>query len=363
MHRMHRFSRNSTTLLGVILLAVSLQHVPEFLLANSQSVPPGGVDAFIPAPRTVTIPSATKSKSVHKQSLLSYASSLPPEVHESTLAFLESDEVLQKKRQKLKRRLLDAADEYKIQRQIDDLFQDQMAASGSDRNSNKDENDQEGGGYSVTRLLRRILSKITGKNVRNKRNKSVITTDKFRQKTLDIGDDGKAIIDLAEELIKLNPTPNPAYGFRGYDGGDPADCKLGGKWKLRFTTAADASFDKNEKRGKISTSQEIDCEKGTLTNVVDFERGKLEGFRVVVAGTPVSDAEIDLSFQQVNILRESRFPRLFGKLSFRLPSRLLRRLNKDKDQRGPFLAIKYLDDDMRIHQSGSGNYFIHSRVR
>ena len=310
-----------------------------------------------------------KSTKINKRSSsLSYASSLPPEVHESTLSFLQTDQVLQKKRQKLKRRLLDAADEYKIQRQIDDLFQEQMAA-GSEKNIYKEStcSNQQRDGYSVTRLLKRIVSKIVGKtnrrNKKKKKNKSVISTDKFRQKTLDIGDDGRAILDLAEELIKLNPTPNPTYGFRGYDGGHPADCKLGGKWKLRFTTAADASFDKNDKRGKISTSQDIDCEGGTLTNVVDFEQGKLEGFRVVVEGTPVSDNEIDLSFRKVNILRKSRFPKLFGKLSFRLPSRLLRRLNEDKDKRGPYLTIKYLDDDLRIHQSGSGNWFIQSRVR
>ena len=353
-----------TSLLGAVLLVVSLQqHVSEFLL---QSVPPGGVvDAFIPASRTI-VPSASKvAKPVtNKRVSLSYASSLPPEVHESTLSFLQSADVLKKKRQKLKRRLLDAADEYKIQRQIDDLFQDQMTV-GTEKHAHKENGQQKDGGYSVIRLLKRILSKITGqkKNRRNKKNMSVITADKFRQKTLDVGDDGKAIIELAEELVKLNPTPKPTYGFRGYDGGDPADCKLGGKWKLKFTNSADASFDKNDKRGKISTSQEIDCAEGTLANVVDFEQGKLEGFRVVVESTAVSDTEIDLSFKKVNILRKSRFPQLFGKLSFRLPSRLLRRLNMSKDERGPYLTIKYLDDDLRIHQSGSGNYFIQSRVR
>ena len=364
---MHHCNTKISSLLGTFLLVVSLQqHVPEFLLQIHSSVPPGGVaDAFIPASRIIAHPSASKyTKSVkNRRSSLSYASSLPPEVHESTLSFLKSADVLKKKRQKLKRRLLDAADEYKIQRQIDDLFQDQMTV-GTEKHAHKENGQQKDGGYSVIRLLKRILSKITGqkKNRRNKKNMSVITADKFRQKTLDVGDDGKAIIELAEELVKLNPTPKPTYGFRGYDGGDPADCKLGGKWKLKFTNSADASFDKNDKRGKISTSQVIDCAEVTLTNVVDFEQGKLEGFRVVVEGTPVSDTEIDLSFKKVNILRKSRFPQLFGKLSFRLPSRLLRRLNIGKDKRGPYLTIKYLDDDLRIHQSGSGNWFIQSRV-
>ena len=346
----------SMSLLGSVLLAVSLTTL---LQSNSSSpLPPGSVNAFIPASassRVITRPSASKVSSTPTKA---FASSFSPEVHESAQSFLNSSEILQKKRQKLKRRLLDAADEYKIQRQIDELFDENNAMT------THSQNEKHQGEYSVARLLRRIVSKIVGKNHRNqKKTKSVITTDKFRQKTLDIGDEGRAIIDLAEELIKLNPTPNPTNGFKGYGGGDPANCKLGGMWKLRFTTAADASFDRNDKRGKITTSQEIDCNEGTLTNVVDFERGKLQGFRVVVEGTPVNDSTMDLSFKRVDILRQSRLPRFFGKLSFRLPSRLIRRLNRDRDARGPYLTIKYLDDDLRIHQSGTGNYFIQSRIQ
>mmetsp|Transcript_21128 Transcript_21128/g.60582 ORF Transcript_21128/g.60582 Transcript_21128/m.60582 type:complete len:361 (+) Transcript_21128:130-1212(+) len=360
---MHHHRPTTKVALGAVLLATSL-----LATTNLQSFSLG-VDAFIPASTTSPSRATKSSASIAKRSSsLSYAASLSPESHEAAISFLNSDDVLQKKRQSLKRRLLDAADEYKIQRQIDGLFEDQKSAhaSASASGSNK-EDQQHDGEYSATRLLRRIVSKVAGsrkgRKNKNKNSKRVLTTDKFRQKTLDIGDDGRAIIDLAEELIKLNPTPNPTYGFKRYGGGDPTECKLGGQWQLRFTTAADASFDRNEKRGKISTSQEIDCAEGTLTNVVDFEHGKLGGFRVVVEGSPVNDAELDLTFRRVNILRKSRFPRLFGKLSVRLPSRLLRRLNRDKDERGPYLTIKYLDDDFRIHQSGTGNYFIQSRVR
>ena len=38
---------------------------------------------------------------------------------------------------------------------------------------------------------------------------------------------------------------------------------------------ADASFPETERRGVASTSQVVDAEMGTFTNVVDFERGKL----------------------------------------------------------------------------------------
>jgi len=362
---------NTKVALRTILLAASLATILH-VQSSSSSVPTDGVDAFIPASKSYRAnkPSAarvTASSFTKRSSSLSYAASLPLEIHGKTVSFLQSDGVLRKKRQQLKRRLLDAVDEYKIHRQIDELFEGQKAhARVSGRTKSKEDDLQEAGRYSVARILRSITSKIAGRRDRKtsgKRSKSVITTDKFRQKKLEMNDNGRAIIDLAQELIKFNPTPNPTHGFAGYDGGDPTECQLGGRWKLRFTTAADATFERNEKRGKTSTSQEVDCVKGTLTNVVDFETGKLDGFRVVVEGTPVSDTELDLTFQRVQIMRKSHFPRWFGKISFRLPSRLLRRLNRDKEERGPYLTIKYLDDDLRIHQSGTGNFFIQSRVR
>merc|ERR1739845_119139 len=87
-------------------------------------------------------------------------------------------------------------------------------------------------------------------------------------------------------------------------------------WRLRFTTAADASFPESEKRGAVTTTQEIDAEEGTLTNVIDFERGSLKGFRVVVDGEPLSSTDIGLTFRAVRIIRKSRFPRLLGSSLF-----------------------------------------------
>ena len=111
---------------------------------------------------------------------------------------------------------------------------------------------------------------------------------------------------------------------------------LAGNWKLRFTTAADASFSASNKRGRVTTSQVVDADEGTFTNVVDFKKGKLKGFRVVVAGAPVSPTDVDLTFRAVEIDRRSRFPRLFGRLKFRLPSRLIWRLaatNKSDEEK------------------------------
>jgi hypothetical protein len=63
------------------------------------------------------------------------------------------------------------------------------------------------------------------------------------------------VVEIAEQLSPLNPTPMPALGFKSCGGASPLISKLGGSWKLRFTTAADASFPTTEKRGVVSTSQ------------------------------------------------------------------------------------------------------------
>ena len=331
------------------------------VLALVAIVPP--TKAFVPASRSLTTRKLESSDGAKSGQKLSYASSLAPEVHESTINFLQSSAELQEKRNDLKQRLLNAADAFKEAQ----VALEKNISSTESEDDRLDKNDR----Y-VFRLVKKIISKISRRKTKSTDGKSaktaettskrILSRDKFRTEKLDTGEGGNAVMALANELIKLNPTPVPTYGFKGYDSGSPKDCKLGGKWKLRFTTAADATFSESPKRGKTSTSQEIDCTEGTLTNVIDFERGKLDGFRVVVGGEAVSENEIDLTFRKVEILRKSRFPKLFGKVSIKLPSKLIRRLSTDKDKRGPYLALLYLDDDLRIHQSGTGNLFIQSRI-
>merc|ERR1719401_549922 len=64
--------------------------------------------------------------------------------------------------------------------------------------------------------------------------------------------------NLCEQLSLLNPTPIPTRGF----GAGPSDSRLGGEWKLVYTTANDASFSKPRKRGMANTSQVIDVGEG-----------------------------------------------------------------------------------------------------
>jgi len=111
----------------------------------------------------------------------------------------------------------------------------------------------------------------------------------------------------------------------------------------------------------------IDAKGGTLTNVIDFEKGKLTGLRVVVDGEPTSNTDIGLTFRSVSILRKLRFPRLFGEVNIRLPSRLIRWFasrNGVEEERGmePYLRLRYVDDTLRMHTTDSGNWFIQTRI-
>lgn len=193
----------------------------------------------------------------------------------------------------------------------------------------------------------------------------------FASIQIDLGEKGEEVIALAERLSELTMIAQPTNGWMGYNDGSPEDCALDGKWKLRFTSGADATFPESSKRGKAITSQIVNATEGTLTNAVDFEKGKIKGFRVIVEGTAVSDTDMNLNFKKVVIQRDSRFPRLFGRISILLPSfRFLsafaRFASKGKSApprpSGPGFTIKYMDNDLRMHKTRDGIWFIQTRI-
>ena len=185
---------------------------------------------------------------------------------------------------------------------------------------------------------------------------------------MDLGDKGEEVIGLAERLSNFSAIPNPMYGWMGYGGGSPEDCILDGKWKLRFTSGADATFPETPTRGKATTSQVVNATEGTLTNVIDFEKGKVKGFRVVVEGTARSDNEMDLRFKKVIIQRESRFPRLLGRItvlipSFKYLSAFVRFATRGKvKSMEPGFELRYVDQDLRMHKTRDGIWFIQTRI-
>jgi len=173
------------------------------------------------------------------------------------------------------------------------------------------------------------------------------------------------VIENMMALTAQNPTPRPLEAWRK---GEP--CALDGRWDLLFTTGADATFRKTSEQGEATTFTVVDGSKGTITNCVDFssESAKLQGFRVVVAGYPLSDDELQLKFRRVKLLRRSR---IFKKLTVPLPpSWLLRSLSRwasrgkgQLSERGAGFKLLYLDDDLRMHRTFDGQYFVQQRPR
>ena len=372
----------STRSLTLWTLALSVVHAGGDIIVS----PPSWSSAGVAPASLAFVTTSTSSSSTRTRDGISSISSLfgskvdrRPDTQRFNNLIYATDDTVQLLREELKSRLLKAADEFN--------------AIETPTTTNTNGQDQDRGNY-VIRLLRKIVRKISRRGLPAS---SVITTtdasttstptlqnqqyqprttggifssDSFRQAKLEVGELGAKVIEMAEQLSLLNPTPIPTLGFKHYGGALPSESKLGGIWKLRFTTAADASFPNSAKRGVATTSQVIDATEGTLTNVVDFEKGKLKGFRVVVEGEPISETTMRLSFKTVKILRQSRFPRLFGEITIRLPSRLIRWLGStrkeeelaDDSNLGPYLQLRYLDDNLRMHTTNTGNWFIQTRL-
>lgn len=163
-------------------------------------------------------------------------------------------------------------------------------------------------------------------------------------------------------------------GQNSFGSSDMNAPNLGGTWKLRFTTATDATF-KPGKRGPATTLQYVNTTVGTFTNIVEFRenKGKVKGFQVVVEGEPVNDIRINLTFRKVIIDRRSRVG--LNKITIPIPnltflSRFFNRKRKvdegmkatNKNREGPHFNMLYLDDEMRIHKTGDGNFFVQTRL-
>lgn len=174
-------------------------------------------------------------------------------------------------------------------------------------------------------------------------------------------------IALIEELSSRSPTPEPFAAWRQRNAPEGA-CPLEGKWMLLWTTGADATFRKSEATGEATTFTQVSARRGHIINSVDFssETSKLRGFRVVVAGYPLSANEVQLKFRRVKLLRRSRW--LKSLIIPLPPSGVLRALSrwasKGKGQlsrRGAGFKVLYLDDDMRMHLTFDGQYFVQMR--
>jgi len=196
---------------------------------------------------------------------------------------------------------------------------------------------------------------------------SSFTDERLQQSNITI-----AILEIINKLAKCNPTSKPTSGWEssaivGMKDEDIMHiAPLDGTWKLRFTTAGDATF-RPGKRGKARTEQIANATSGYFLNCIKFpdNPGKTMGFTVYVKGIVKSHNEMELNFKKVVIHRRSRFPRIFGSFTIPLPNilSLFNIFRSMKNQlKSPYFKVLYLDDDLRIHVTGENNYFVQTRL-
>ena len=187
--------------------------------------------------------------------------------------------------------------------------------------------------------------------------------------TIQLGEDGEYIVKRIEEFVKLNPTNDVLYAWKSLPPPkQPSLSPLDGTWKLRFTTASDATF-KPGKRGPATTLQIVNATTGIISNVIDFNenKGKLKGFQVIIEAIPIAPPNptnrINLIFKRINVDRKSRFlPKIAITLApLRLLGSVITKFRRNKRE-PPYLEVMYLDEDCRIHKTGDGNYFVQTRL-
>ena len=201
----------------------------------------------------------------------------------------------------------------------------------------------------------------------------------------DVGVAADEVMEITGELQKCSPIDNPTQYLGDKEKGNEAP--LNGEWKLLFTTAADANFSKNSKRGSASVKNVVDACKGSITNVIDFQgesttdEGMLskkeplvKQLNVVIGAKPASESRVGLQFKYAKVV----FNRFFGwkrqwNLYIPVPAPLITRLIVffsrvfkfgRKDKKIPpkaYFDVLYLDNDLRVQRTGEDNLFVQAK--
>lgn len=200
-----------------------------------------------------------------------------------------------------------------------------------------------------------------------------------------VGKAADAIFETVEELSEVNPTTAATEGLgdKNYAGNPPLD----GPWNLLFSTAADANFSKDSKRGDATAGNIVEARRGKMTNVIKFAPSTdkdgnpkpkaVDELRVRLAATAEGPNRVSIVFRYVAV----KFTKFFflplrwtlyipvpapviGKIviaASNLKNRLLR--NKTEPRKPPkgFFDVLFLDRELRVHKTGESNFFVQAR--
>ena len=244
--------------------------------------------------------------------------------------------------------------------------------------------------------------------------KDLASSGAFYAVSQKVGEAADGVLSAVEALEAAAPQPDATRYFGTLEGARL--CPLDGAWLNIFTTAADATFSKDSKRGDALVFNVIDAKKGGITNVINFlpagttKPPVLEQFRVSLTATALSPSSLSLVFRCVRI-RLTRLPlpllslaaaaigaalapgvlrkvaTLFGgfvatALAAKLPALPLPfglRTTLTLPVPGPFLTrilfafrkkeppkaivdFLFLDDELRVQRTNQGNIFVQRRA-
>jgi len=221
-----------------------------------------------------------------------------------------------------------------------------------------------------------------------------------------VGKAADSIFESVYELARVNPTAAATEGFPGVEKVEKAEAAavkpppLDGAWNLLFSTAADASFSRDSKRGDATAGNIVDARAGKMTNVIKFapvtttetvtddETGEsvevttvkpkaVDELRVKLTCSAEGPNRVNLVFKYVAV----KFTRFFflpvrwtlyipvpaptiNKIVIGLSNlkrRLLRKKTEKREIPKAFFDVLFLDRDLRIHKTGEDNIFIQAR--
>jgi len=196
-----------------------------------------------------------------------------------------------------------------------------------------------------------------------------------------VGAAADRVLDAVDALAATaDPSYQPTKGLGMPDG--PTACALHGSWSNVFTTAADAVFSPDSKRGGADVYNEVDARTGRVTNCIDFlprdhpafratrqsglQPSPVESLRVRLSSKATSGRRVELVFRFVKV-QLNRFFGLKLKWSLTVPvpgpflTRLLFSWRPNKRPPPAYFDVLFLDKELRVHKTGQGNVFIQQR--
>eukprot|EP00434_Breviolum_minutum_P031805 symbB.v1.2.028131.t1/scaffold2948.1/size94957/3 len=183
---------------------------------------------------------------------------------------------------------------------------------------------------------------------------NLVSNGAFHRASPALGKAAEAVLQEVEAL--KGGVAEPLKEFGTVNG---SRCPLHGAWRLRFTTAADATFTRNSSRGTAKVSNVVDAVKGCVTNCIDFDTpAAAECLRVRLTAEAETPTRLGLAFRIS--LGQRRLT-----LQLPVPGPFLTRIITfftRKSPPKPYFEILYLDHDLRVHKTGQGNVFVQEKM-